>query len=349
MKKAFLAVLLLLATVPFSFGQTSDEVVSLLNEIDERSTKFGNEIASIEEFNFGIPGGKNWLVEWNNKERIVIFACVVDINNGEELFRYHVGTVIIDDIHPLAPYFDELPGRTISGNYKIGDFNSNGFDDILYFHMGAGGPKMEIIGFDPSKGEMALLFSGIFDDQHEGLPVKFITYKGMQGFMLLRGDGHPVAGGMGWVPEPPSPQAGKWFFYTWDGEQRTFVEIGEVDEALIESEWQPATAPAQTENLETEIEPETTEQQNREMPKQEKAETQNPDLTNRDFAKQENVETENLDSENMKLENVETANPENTKRGFPVLQFAVTCGAVLVAGIAVAVVLEKRRKGKATK
>ena len=66
-------------------------------------------------------------------------------------------------------------------------------------------------------------------------------------------------------------------------------------------------------------------------------ETLNPDLTNRDFAKQENVETQNQ----------EAANPENPKSSFPVLQFAVTGGAVLVSGIAAIAVFAKRRKGKA--
>ena len=55
----------------------------------------------------------------------------------------------------------------------------------------------------------------------------------------------------------------------------------------------------------------------------------------------ENVETQNLDSANPE--------PENKKSGFPVLPFAITGGAVLVAGIVTIAVFAKRRKGKTTK
>jgi len=341
MRKACLAILLLLAAVPFSFGQTSDEVVSLLYEIDEESTKFGREIVLIEEFNFGIPGGKNWLVEWESSRNIHPIIYAVDINTKETLFsEFVVGSITKNDVFGYDSYYQSLPGHTMNGGFfQIGDFNGDGLDEILYFWFGAGGPSVEITGFDPEKWGMELLFSQAFDEDRELPPVKFVTYKGMRGFMLRRGDGYQVAGGPDWVPEPPSPQAGKWFFYTWDGEQRTFVEIGEVGETLIESEWQPTTETAQTENRETEIEPETTEQRNLEISKQEKAETQNPDLTNRDFAKQESVKTQNLDS----------SKHENPKSGSPVLMLAIIGGAILVSGIATIAVLAKRRKGKATK
>ena len=67
-------------------------------------------------------------------------------------------------------------------------------------------------------------------------------------------------------------------------------------------------------------------------------ETLNPETQNQEST---NQETENPDSENLNL--------ENPKSSFSVLPFTVTGGAVLVAGIAVAVVLAKRRKGKAEK
>ena len=47
--------------------------------------------------------------------------------------------------------------------------------------------------------------------------------------------------------------------------------------------------------------------------------------------------------------NLREANPENTKNGFHVLPFAVTGGAVLVAGIVTIAVLAKRINGEAVK
>ena len=48
-------------------------------------------------------------------------------------------------------------------------------------------------------------------------------------------------------------------------------------------------------------------------------------------------------------QNLDSANLENPKSGFPVLPFAIIVGIILVLGIAVAVVLAMRRKGKAAK
>jgi len=35
--------------------------------------------------------------------------------------------------------------------------------------------------------------------------------------------------GEGWVSDP-DPKNGKWIFYTWDTEKRTYIEIGEIIE-----------------------------------------------------------------------------------------------------------------------
>jgi len=93
-------------------------------------------------------------------------------------------------------------------------------------------------------------------------------------------------------------------------------------------------------------------------PEQENTETQNPDLTN---PEQQNLETQNQELTNKEPENVEAQNPdsisanptnperENPKSGFPVLPFAITGGAILVAGIVTIAVFAKRKKGKAAK
>ena len=127
-KKAYLTVVLILAAVPFSFGQTSDDAVSLLYEIDDRSTKFGDEITFIEEFNFGIPGGKNWLVEWeeemtieHGEERLyrISMIYVVDVDLRKILFREQFDAVInLKEVIPTPHITKTYPGKPLT----MGDF-----------------------------------------------------------------------------------------------------------------------------------------------------------------------------------------------------------------------------------
>ncbi|MDR0443043.1 MAG: hypothetical protein LBH44_06530 [Treponema sp.] len=239
MKRIYMAVVLLLAVSLLSYAQTGDEVVSLLHDIDENRTKYGEKIFSTEEFNFGIPRGRNWLVMWEgSRGQRYPFIYVVDVVSREIKFReFIIGSLSKDRVVPLSR-FEDLPGRTMNnGSFQIGDFNGEGFDMWLHFHLGAGGPSVEISGHDPQTGEVILYFDENFDSEYdEGPPVRFIEYKGMQGFMLLRGTGHIVPGGPGWVPDPTPSWVGKWFFYTWDKEQRKFVEIEEVNEDGTEIE-----------------------------------------------------------------------------------------------------------------
>ena len=237
MKKEYIIVVLFFVASISSIAQTSDEVVAMLHSIDDRSTRFNNRIVSIsDEFNFGISGGINWLVGWEVTRGTLYFIYIVDIDAREIKFRHSLGVADRGWVHPLAGNFEILPGRTI-GWLQIGDFNGEGFDMILNFHTGGGGPSIIITGFNPQTGSMDWVFFENFDDRYENSPIRFIKYRGMYGFMVREGDPPQVAGGPTWTPDPPNPRARRWFFYTWDREQFTFVEIGEVDETYIEGDW----------------------------------------------------------------------------------------------------------------
>ena len=230
----YIIVVLFFFTSISSIAQTSDEVVVLLHEIDDQSTRFGGQIFLIEEFNFGIPGGKNWLVEWKLESsrtgiHLITMIYVVNGITEEIIFVESLGARRIDQIRPFTQHLESLPGRTV-GPHQIGDFNGEGFDMIL---TNTGDPAIVIIGFNTHTGRFELIFDENFDDQYENSPIRFIRYRGRYGFMVREGDPPQVAGGPNWIPDPPNPRAGRWFFYTWDREQFTFVEIGEVDKAGI--------------------------------------------------------------------------------------------------------------------
>ena len=90
-KKMYIIVVLFFKAFMPSFALTSDEVIALLHEIDEQSTRFNNRIIYAEEYNFGIPGGSNWLVNWEGNTVIgrIEFSMiyVVDADTREILFR----------------------------------------------------------------------------------------------------------------------------------------------------------------------------------------------------------------------------------------------------------------------
>jgi hypothetical protein len=233
-KRTLGIVILLLLTPSFLFCQDKEEVISLLNELDLRSTRFENEITFIDEFNFGIPGGSNWLVQWYQLEigrsSITTMVYVVDTDTKEIKFRDFV-SLKSGDIPPyLFSYYQNLPGITIAdGICQIGDFNDDGFDEIL----GLDASYMLIRGYDPQTNKIKSYCNLRYGDVDEGYsspPVEFITYKGMYGFKL-RYFAYDVAGGPGYV-FTPEPKNGRWFFYEWDKGKREFVEIEEFVEEI---------------------------------------------------------------------------------------------------------------------
>jgi hypothetical protein len=244
MKKTLGIVILLLLTPAFLFCQDKEEVISLLYELDEQRTKFGYEITFIEEFNFGIPGGSNWLVQWYEeynrsigKPQRSLMIYVVDIDTKEIKFRDMI-TLRSDSVsHHLFSFYQNLQGVTIEdGICHISDLNKDGFDEILEIVAS----RLAIIGYDPRKGEIKWYCKIPYDDIDKGYsspPVEFLTYKGMDGFKV-RYFQYDVAGGPGWVPEP-NPDNGKWFFYTWDKGRREFVEVEEFEEDWEKSYKEP--------------------------------------------------------------------------------------------------------------
>jgi hypothetical protein len=236
MKRIFVIILLLLTAV-YLFGQDKEQVVSFLYENDVQSTKFNYDIIFIEEFNFGIPCGKNWLVEWykdysdTGKRSLQgrylknISIYVVDVDGGEIKFD---GSVLITQDKTsdtvLLSYYHSLPGITIDGICQVGDFNGDGFYDVLSLL----GSRLIISGiswFDEIRAYCDINY--VLEGDGSGKPpVEFINYNGENGFKLYY-EAIEV-----WSGSEPyqNPDNHKWLFYTWYEAERKFVNRGAVEE-----------------------------------------------------------------------------------------------------------------------
>jgi hypothetical protein len=230
---------LLLLTAVYAFGQDKDQVVSFLHENDDQRIKFNENIIFIEEFNFGIPGGENWLVVWEDQWRdvdhqyktVLVFVYVVDIDSGEIKFRERVLTT--SKRTEFLSYY-RLPGVTVDGICQVGDFNGDGFDDVLSLLGGVGGGFF-ICGFPGGRETWYCnIHYGLVGDGEQS-PVKFINFNGENGFKVYYYQ-YEVAGGPGWVSDP-SPDNHKWLFYKWDERQQKFDIAGIVLEGDIELPW----------------------------------------------------------------------------------------------------------------
>jgi hypothetical protein len=231
MKRTVVIVVLLFTASVCSYGQDKEQVITLLHDIDERRAKYEYEIIHIEEFNFGIPGGGNWLVEWKDKEGYIIpFMYAVDFDAKEIKFSEQVGGgAWRENVNfPISWYYERFPGVTRGGNgrYQIGDFNDDGFDEIAHFFSGASSPEFYIYGYDPQEGKKKYYCNLPWLSVDYSSPVEFIMYKGLQGFQIY----YNPYGDTG---------VGQWFFYIWDGGRREFINLGVVNPEYIGVETMP--------------------------------------------------------------------------------------------------------------
>jgi hypothetical protein len=193
---------------------------------DEFFKKYYSSIVYIEKVNFGIPGGENWIVRLYNSG-ITIYAI-----NGELIEkRYYLTSFDLDDESEFN-IMQDIPGTRIdSSTSSFGDFNGDGIDEMFEYGFYGYRHEIRIRGYDTTQDNF-VLYCGIpfkiIDSKNGPAPVEFTTYNGMYGFKVYYSNPE-VAGGLGWVPNP-DPKNYTWRFYTWDAEQRKYIEIGVVNE-----------------------------------------------------------------------------------------------------------------------
>jgi hypothetical protein len=206
--------------------EEKETMKEFLYKNDESYKKYYYGIVYIEKINFGIHGGENWIVRLNNRG-IIIYAIKGELIEK----RYYLTSFNLDDESEFD-IMQKIPGTRIDNSTSsFGDFNGDGKDEIFEYGFYGRGFFIVIWGYDEAEDDYIdyceIPFK-IIDSKNGPAPVEFMTYRGMFGFKVYYFNPE-VAGGIGWVPDP-DPKNGKWIFYTWDEEQKKYVEIGEVVE-----------------------------------------------------------------------------------------------------------------------
>jgi hypothetical protein len=204
---------------------SAEEVREFLYENDNYIKRFKPEITFITKANFGIPGGDNWIVRLSDGW-ILIYAI-----NGNMIEKRYEFTSFNPEEHSDFDIMRDIPGERIGNtSSSIGDFNDDGIDEVFEYGFYGYGKRIIIWGYDLGKDDFISYCEIPFAlyNRYGPAPVKFMTYRGMYGFKVSFYTGD-VAGGPDYVPES-YPDNGKWFFYTWDVEQREYVRVGEVVE-----------------------------------------------------------------------------------------------------------------------
>ena len=209
----------------FVTEKEKEDIKALIYENDEYVKQNKLEITYISEANFGITGGDNWIVRFSDGV-IVIFV----INNNMIVKNYSTTTFNLAE-YSAFDIMRDIPGIRIDNSTSVfGDFNGDGVDEIFIYGFYGAGKFIVIYSYDKENDDFFNLYCRIpfeiIDFNHGPAPVEFINYNGIDGFKVCIFEPE-VAGGPGWTPSP-SPRNNKWFFYTWDAEQRQYVEVGEV-------------------------------------------------------------------------------------------------------------------------
>jgi hypothetical protein len=199
--------------------------------------KWNASVLSLRKVNFGIPGGDNWLAEWSDNETRSYTNLIVYLIDGHSIKSdYNFGLNDNKNREFVQNRYDimrDIPGAHIgNGTSSIGDFNSDGLDEVFKYAFGGMGNFIFVTGYDSTADEFrdyCRIPFAIIDPENGPAPVVFMTYKGMDGFKVYFFE-PTVAGGPTLPPDPANPNNGKWIFYTWDETKREYVEMEEVVE-----------------------------------------------------------------------------------------------------------------------
>jgi hypothetical protein len=205
---------------------TEEQMRDFLYENDDRIKRNNREITFIKKANFGIPGGDNWIVRFND-----CYVFIYSIDGNKIISQYDLWSYNMED-YSVFDIMQDIPGTHIGNSTSsIADFNNDGINERFSYSFSGRGNFISIIAYDENRDWFVSYCEipfKILDKEYGPAPVEFLTYNGVYGFKVyfLALD---VPGGPGYIREP-IPNNNKWIFYTWDAGQREYVEVGEFTE-----------------------------------------------------------------------------------------------------------------------
>jgi hypothetical protein len=211
---------------------SEEDIKEFITKNESLITENKYQISFIDKINLGIPGGDNWVVRlskrsYNNDIRSNFLAVYAINNNGIEKCYYSVSF----DLEQESNFniMQDIPGIRIGDSTSsIGDFNGDGKNEIFTYGFGGNWFVIVIEGYDPEKDDFVdycQIPFRLIDRKNGPAPVEFITYNGMYGFKVFYSAWEVALS----YPSDPSPKSNKWFFYTWDKEQKKYIEVGEIE------------------------------------------------------------------------------------------------------------------------
>jgi len=209
---------------------TVEQMKDFLYENDDSIKRNNREITFIKKANLGIPGGDNWIVRFND-----LFMFIYLIDGNKIISQYDFWSYNMED-YSTFNIMQGIPGTHIGNSTSsIYDFNGDGVEELFSYRFGGRGYFISIIGYGEGRERFVpyceIPFE-ILDSEQGPAPVEFLTYNGIYGFKVYFFQFN-VAGGPEYIPgesDYQHPNNRKWIFYTWDAEQRKYVEVGEVVE-----------------------------------------------------------------------------------------------------------------------
>lgn len=216
---------------------SEEDIKEFISKNESLITKDKMEIMFIDKINLGIPGGDNWIVklskQWTELSSNMLVSsnmlALYSINNNGIEKSLYTACFNMEE-YSKFDIMQDIPGTRIGDSTSsIGDFNGDGVNEVFEYGFYGGGFIISIWGYDAEKDDFAYyceISFRLIDEDNGPAPVKFMTYNGMYGFKVFYVDNAVALS----YYTPPNPRNNKWYFYTWDSEQRKYVEVGEVAE-----------------------------------------------------------------------------------------------------------------------
>ncbi|MDR0313420.1 MAG: hypothetical protein LBI14_07460 [Treponema sp.] len=209
----------------------------------------------------------SYMVSPGLNKRAVIYLLIFFKENGLIYDHWTRLGITIDQINITNgrelnyDYIEDLPGRRIGNSSAlVGDFNQDGYDEIVMFDLDYLPENYfsSIILFSilsvTYEHKEPIYFEPIFEARIQpgmlwdirtweyGPPIQFGTYKGTEGFVIYEHtptgattfQNDTITGDLDEVPEYKD----QWNFYAWDADEEQYVFIDQMVPNEIRTQWQ---------------------------------------------------------------------------------------------------------------